>query len=1092
MNRKAHYSIGEDGTFTIENFNHATPYANFLPGYAGKWGKPIWAYYVNRGQCMATFGVRDKDHSILEFDSANLHYRRIFQEGFRTFIKCKGIESIYEPFSLQGTEKRNTTLIQKASSLAIEEINEDAQLAIRVVYFTVPNEDFGALVRRVTIKNFSDKKRSYEILDGLPKVVPYGRIHFLLKHMPFITDGYLEINNLKENTPYFTLANVPTDEAETKFVEFGNYCIGFSNYQGTKSFTKKIVDPKLIFDEYLDFARPYRFEDDSRFSLEDHQDVVCQTPCAFNYVSQQIEAGAEVSIESVWGAAKGVAELKSIQKRVMKPGYLDKKEKENERLVNGLMDGFYIHSGDPLLNAYVRQSFLDNTLRGGYPVIIDSKKGKVPFYAFSRLHGDLERDYNNFVLEPTFYSCGNGRFRDVNQNRRNDSWLNLAVGESNIKYFFNLIQLDGFNPLVCGNQAFRVNPKSKLTNYISQNFNPEVHDKLMEFLSKDFTPGEYANFLKGLAFTSHASLDELVNGATALAEVIDIAEHDTGYWSDHWMYNFDLLFRYLDLYPEECEALLIEDSSYTYFDTEHFVKKRADKYVEYMDGGIRHLISVGINNKKASMIAFRPQDAHLVRKNNGVGRVYRVTLLSKILTLLTVKMATHSSSGLGIDMEGGRPGWCDSVNGLPSLFGAELPAQYKLHSVLSRLIDSLQTIDQKEVISVHTELFTFLEQVVKASQEFFEHNDSLVFWKVCNNEKEKYREATLFGVSGKEMNVPLSDIAGYFAQFKSHLEKVFKDGFDKKNGLPVTFMTHNPTSYKKTGAKNPKGLPCVEVSDFKSHKFAPFLEGSVFRMEYEKEINKKQALYKKVKNSSLYDKTLGLYKIAVDLETEPKEQGRTGGWPKGWFENESVFMHVQYKYLLQLLQGGLYDEFFENLRKCFPIYQDPAIYGRSPFENVSFIAPTTHLRPSYHGRGMQARLTGTNSEVLHMMLIMSFGHRPFALEDGTLTLSLKPILDEQLFTVKRTNRTVTFFDGTSEVLTSPANSYTALFLGKTVVTYHNPSRKKSYGDNGVSPVRYTCEMCTKEKVAVEGPTIPSDLAQRIRRGEAVKIDVALK
>lgn len=90
-------------------------------------------------------------------------------------------------------------------------------------------------------------------------------------------------------------------------------------------------------------------------------------------------------------------------------------------------------------------NFIDNVLRGGLPVnlavgtppplvpSIDTvslteyippnaltKENPKIFHAFSRIHGDLERDYNNFQLEPTFFSQGPGNFRDVAQNRRSD------------------------------------------------------------------------------------------------------------------------------------------------------------------------------------------------------------------------------------------------------------------------------------------------------------------------------------------------------------------------------------------------------------------------------------------------------------------------------------------------------------------------------------------------------------------------------------------------------------------------------------------------------------------------------------------------
>lgn len=51
------------------------------------------------------------------------------------------------------------------------------------------------------------------------------------------------------------------------------------------------------------------------------------------------------------------------------------------------------------------------------------------FYVYSRKHGDLERDYNYFSMLPEFYSQGNGNFRDVNQNRRCDTFLHRSSAE---------------------------------------------------------------------------------------------------------------------------------------------------------------------------------------------------------------------------------------------------------------------------------------------------------------------------------------------------------------------------------------------------------------------------------------------------------------------------------------------------------------------------------------------------------------------------------------------------------------------------------------------------------------------------------------
>ena len=49
---------------------------------------------------------------------------------------------------------------------------------------------------------------------------------------------------------------------------------------------------------------------------------------------------------------------------------------------------------------------------------------------------------------PEFYSQGNGNFRDVNQNRRCDTFFAPFVGRKNIQEFYSSwIQADWYNPL---------------------------------------------------------------------------------------------------------------------------------------------------------------------------------------------------------------------------------------------------------------------------------------------------------------------------------------------------------------------------------------------------------------------------------------------------------------------------------------------------------------------------------------------------------------------------------------------------------------------------------------------------------------------
>lgn len=150
--------------YTMKNYEKEPPFAGFLPGLSGIYGTPIWCYYVNRGQCISSFGVEDKDHAIIEFFPAHQAYQYTAQMGFRTFVKKDG--KYLELFSDEGQTKE---MHIKRNGLSITETNEQEKIACRVDYFTLPNERTGALVRKVGITNLSAENIELQVLDGLPQ-----------------------------------------------------------------------------------------------------------------------------------------------------------------------------------------------------------------------------------------------------------------------------------------------------------------------------------------------------------------------------------------------------------------------------------------------------------------------------------------------------------------------------------------------------------------------------------------------------------------------------------------------------------------------------------------------------------------------------------------------------------------------------------------------------------------------------------------------------------------------------------------------------------------------------------------------------------
>jgi hypothetical protein len=193
-----------------------------------------------------------------------------------------------------------------------------------------------------------------------------------------------------------------------------------------------------------------------------------------------------------------------------------------------------------------------------------------------------------------------------------------------------------------------------------------------------------------------------------------------------------------------------------------------------------------------------------------------------------------------------------------------------------------------------------------------------------------------------------------------------------------------------------------------------------------------------------------------------------------------------------MLKSGLYEEFFSDIRRCLPPYLNPEVYSRNPIENVSFILCSAHRRPSYHGRGMQPRLSGNNAELVHMALLMSFGHTPFVFADGHLRCRLAPILAAWMFSHEETVRPLHRPDGSVEELVLPADSYTALLLGRIPVTYINASRTDTFGDTGAKPVAYEFESDTGEVVRRKCEWLEEEDARAVRERRVRRIRVVLQ
>jgi len=81
-----------------------------------------------------------------------------------------------------------------SNEVEITEDDENTGLSTSVIYYTLPEEDFGALVRSTTLTNNGDDEVVVHGLDGLAKMEPAGGLlDGQMKNMGRTLEGWMDV-----------------------------------------------------------------------------------------------------------------------------------------------------------------------------------------------------------------------------------------------------------------------------------------------------------------------------------------------------------------------------------------------------------------------------------------------------------------------------------------------------------------------------------------------------------------------------------------------------------------------------------------------------------------------------------------------------------------------------------------------------------------------------------------------------------------------------------------------------------------------------------------------------------------------------------
>ena len=1017
----------EQNRYVIKDYQNKPTFSSFLPGIAGEMGVPIWCYYNNRGQAVCSFGVKDKDHSIMEFSPAHVAYRDVSRTGFRTFCKANG------KYSELFTEETDMHI----GMSELEITCQTESLKASAVYFGVPEERTAALARILTVENTGSEPVALELLDGMSAMVPYGLNQDFLKNMTQLSKAWMQAEDQEEGLSYFRVRASLEDGAIVREVKGGNFCLGWDE---SGSLLKAIVQPTLVFGQDTAMANASNFRKTALSHILNAPQVTSnQFLCCFLPKAATLQPGETVTIRSIYGQAENKDTVSALSQRIQPGTWFDEKRAMAAALTQKLTAPIHCKTADPVFDAYAKQTYLDNFLRGGVPMFFRSGGKTAPFHLYSRKHGDPEREYNYFSLGQEYFAQGNGNYRDVNQNRRSDVLFAPEIGDENIHTFFDLIQTDGYNPLI-------ITPSTYTLSEDAQQKYAQRCPATASLLSGSFTPGQIAMAAED-AGMSRNEAREFTAAVVCEAYSEPNADFGEGYWCDHWTYNLDLIESYLSVYPEKKAALLFDDASYRWYETRVLVNPRVKRYF-MTENGLRQYYALDENAKKPDHKWMRLED----------GSDARSTLIEKILLLGAIKTATLDAAGMGVEMEGGRPGWYDALNGLPGLLGSSMAESCELARLLDFAAGALEQKPGKLHLYAEILLFiTHVDDILKAE------TDPFLRWEKMNLLKETYRTDTRNGFRGAKMEASCEELAAALRL----MEQTVLAGIEKAktfhDGLLPTYFTFTAAQVDTT-PEGPMPKKLVPTA------LPLFLEGPVRYLKLPLSDDEKQRLHTQVTDSGLYDRKLHMYKVNENLSGVSFEAGRALAFTPGWLENESVWLHMEYKYLLELLKNGMYEEFSKAFRDAAVPFLNPETYGRSPLENVSFIASSANPDPAIHGQGFVARLSGSTAEFIHMWQLMFFGKEPFGYQDGKLSLRFDPFIPSYLMPR----------DGKPE----------STFLGSIPVTYHAEGLTALIP--GTSSVTgYQLTLCDGSCVNVASSVLEDFYARAVRDGKVTKITVTM-
>ncbi|MEX0289729.1 MAG: hypothetical protein AB3N14_11520 [Flavobacteriaceae bacterium] len=762
---KAHISyvqIRNEGYFKISDSDTMRPFFMSIVSDSNH-----WMFMSSNGGLTA--GRKNSEYALFPYYTDDKITESSEITGGKSIFRIElgGKSLLWEPFSdrNKGSYKlrRNIYKNSLGNKIIFEEINQDLGLSFRCQWQSSNTYGF---IRRSTLVNLSDEKKSLSVLDGIQNLVPYGVSSDVQNKSSNLVDAYKRSELIKKTgLGIYALSAIIVDKAEPSEALKANiaWSLGLKN-------------PKYL----LSSLQLENFR--NGISLKEEEDIKAEKGAYF--VNTDMVLGAADSQE--WMIIANVnqdhADIAQLNAAIQEDHQLSQKVEEDIELgsknLRGLCaasDGLQL-SADILRNTRHFSNTLFNIMRGGiFDHNYDIEKWDFRNYllkANKEVFGNFE---DNLKTLPELFSAA--ALKSFGQESESPHLNRLCLEYLPLK--FSRRHGDPSRPW----NRFSINTRSevdgsKILDYegnwrdIFQNWEALAHSY------PEFTENMMHKFLNASTFEGYNPYRVTKDGFDWEIIEPDDPWSYIGYWGDH---QIIYLLKFLEIihnyYPGQLEDYFSKDL-FVYARVPYKIKGYKDILKNPKDTiDFDHAMDKEIRQERKSIGA----DGALLKNNSGV--IHQVNFIEKILATVLCKLSNFIPEA-GIWLNTQRPEWNDANNALVGN-GVSMVTLYYLRRFL-KFFELLLSSTALEEFYISEELVRCYMSIASA---FVKHKQ-LLDGKIGDRERKSILDAV--GEAGSDYRLGI-----YERSFSGEKEGVSLAHLQDFVGLALQYLEHSIRANKR-------------------------------------------------------------------------------------------------------------------------------------------------------------------------------------------------------------------------------------------------------------------------------------------------------